>query len=128
MYRTLEIFLLRSISRSARPVKLRSKCSPNIFNRVNLAVVESFRMMPSAMLFSARKSRLGFLHPVKFPRGNPYLTGQVSFISIDCFDRRFCMFAEDGAVIQVVGVVDRSRGQDGGQDEAMVGVHGCLPR
>ena len=39
--------------------KLRSKCSPNIFNRVNFAVVESFRMIPSAILLSERKFRLG---------------------------------------------------------------------
>ena len=42
MYRTLDNFLLRSIS-----------------NSVNLAVVESFLMMPSCILFKARKSRLG---------------------------------------------------------------------
>ena len=41
------------------PVKLRSKCSLNIYHRVRVAVVEFFRMMPSAILFSNKKFRLG---------------------------------------------------------------------
>jgi len=48
IYRTLDIFLLRSFS-----------------YLVNLAVVESFLIIPSSILFRDRKSRLGFLHPVE---------------------------------------------------------------
>ena len=36
------------------------------------------------------------------------------------------MFAENGTVIEIVGVVDRSLGQGGRQDEAVVGVHGGM--
>jgi hypothetical protein len=36
-----------------------------ISNSVSLAVVEFLRMMPSSILLSARKSRLGDLHPFK---------------------------------------------------------------
>lgn len=33
------------------------------------------------------------------------------------------MLTENGTIIQIIGIVDRSRGQGGGQDEAVVGVH-----
>ena len=52
----------------------------------------------------------------------------IAFIGIDFFNRLFCVSAIDRAVRQIVGIVDRSLGQSGGQDEAVVGVHGGLPR
>ena len=85
IYRVLDIFLLRSFSYSVHPVKLRSKCSLNIFHRVNFAVVVSFLIIPSAMLLRAKNSLLGFLHPVKCP----FKTGVISnqndgYLSVRC--------------------------------------------
>jgi UDP-glucose-4-epimerase GalE len=63
-----------------------------------------------------------------FIRGQEITIGHagVSLVGIDFFDGRFCMFAENGTVIEVIGIVDRSLGQGGRQDEAMVGVHGGM--
>jgi hypothetical protein len=47
----------------------------------------------------------------------------VAFIGIDFFDPLFGMTTEGRAVGQEVGIVDRSRGEGGGQHKAMAGVH-----
>ena len=51
---------------------------------------------------------------------------RVAFIGIYFLDGCFCMFTENGTVIQIIGVIDRSRIQGGRQDEAVVGVHGGM--
>ena len=47
----------------------------------------------------------------------------VAFIGIDLLDLLLGMTTEDGAVGQEVGIVDRGRGECGGQHKAVAGVH-----
>jgi hypothetical protein len=50
----------------------------------------------------------------------------VSFVGKDLFDGLLGMPAVDGAIGQVSGIADRSRSDGGGQDKAVVGVHGSV--
>ena len=52
----------------------------------------------------------------------------VALIGIDDFDPFIGMAAEDRAILEKVGIMDRGRAVDGGQDKAVLGIHGCLPR
>ena len=50
----------------------------------------------------------------------------VAFVGIDDFDRLIGMATEYRAILQEVGVMDRGRAVDGGQDKAMLGIHGRM--
>ena len=70
---------------------------------VSFAVVESFRMMPSAMEFSARN------RPIRQP--------SIALIGIYFHNWLFCMTTEDGTIRKKVGIIDRSRRHGGGQNK-----------
>ena len=46
----------------------------------------------------------------------------VALVGIDLFDLLFCMTTESGAIGEVVGIVDRGRGEGGGQHKTVAGV------
>ena len=50
----------------------------------------------------------------------------VALVGIDDFDRFIGMATEDRAILQEVGVMDRGRTMDGGQDKAMLGINGRM--
>lgn len=76
---------------------------------VSLAVVEFFRMIPSAIVFSDRNKRLG----------RPAYPLSVSTFLIWLFG----MTNENRTIGKKVGVIDRCRRHGSGQDKAMVGIH-----
>jgi hypothetical protein len=69
-------------------------------------------MMPSAILLVARKTSIR-------------LTG-IAFIGINLFDGLLGMFAKHGAVIQIVGIVNRGLCNGRGQDKPMIDVNGSM--
>ena len=72
-------------------------------------MVESFLITPSAILLRDRKSRLGL----------PAYALSANTFSIFLFD----MSTESLTVLEIIGIVDRSRHHSSGQDKAMLGIN-----
>lgn len=78
---------------------------------VSLAVVEFFLILPSAILLVTKKSRLSL---------------SAYTLPAQTLNRLLAMVTIDSAIGQIIGIINRSSGERGGQDKAMIDINGSV--